>query len=97
LAYDAMNRLTTITYPSSPATTTQFRLRFARAAHFGDRSKTGNITTYAYDDADRLNQRHRRATPGNVTTYAYDTESNLTSITTPRATRRRSLTTPLAG
>jgi len=75
-----MNRLTTITYPSSPATTSQFAYD-SRGRRTSVTDQNGKITTYAYDDADRLTSVTDAATPGNVTSYAYDTEDNLTSIT----------------
>lgn len=42
----------------------------------------GKVTTYAYDDSDRLTSVTDAQTPTHgVTTYAYDTENNLLSIT----------------
>jgi YD repeat-containing protein len=41
--------------------------------------QNGKVTTYAYDDADRLISVTDPA--NNVTTYNYDNENNLTSIT----------------
>ena len=78
--YDAMNRVTLITYPTSPATTVQFHYDWrGRRDYVIDQD--GNKTTYGYDDADRLLTvtDAQSPTPG-VTTYAYDTENNLTDI-----------------
>ena len=75
--YDAMNRLTKITYPDT--TTTQFAYDY-RGRRTSVTDQNGKTTTYAYDDADRLTSVTDAATPGNVTTYGYDTENNLTSI-----------------
>jgi RHS repeat-associated protein len=75
--YDVMNRLTKITYPTTPSSSTQFGYDYrGRKASVTDQN--GKITQYAYDDADRLIS----VTDANngLTQYAYDTESNLTSI-----------------
>ncbi|HTM39199.1 MAG TPA: RHS repeat-associated core domain-containing protein [Terriglobales bacterium] len=77
-AYDSMNRLTSITYPTTPATSTVFTYdtRGRRTSVTDPNQKT---TTYTYDDADRLTA---VTDPQNgMTQYAYDTENNLTSIT----------------
>ena len=43
--------------------------------------QNGKVTTYGYDDADRLTTVTDAQTPtAGVTTYAYDTENNLTDI-----------------
>jgi RHS repeat-associated protein len=78
--YDAMNRVTLITYPTSPATTVQFHYDWrGRRDYVIDQN--GNKTTYGYDDADRLVSvtDAQPPTPG-VTAYTYDTENNLTDI-----------------
>lgn len=76
--YDSMNRLTQITYPTTPATSTIIGYDYrGRKASVTD--PNGKSTQYAYDDADRL----VTVTDGNygTTHYAYDNESNLVSIT----------------
>jgi YD repeat-containing protein len=75
-AYDAMSRLTTITYPDS--TTSSFAYD-TRARRTSVTDQNGKTTGYAYDDADRLTSVTDAAS--HVTYYAYDTESNLTGIT----------------
>ncbi len=75
-AYDAMSRLTTITYPDSTTSTFAYDSRGRRTSVTDQNAKT---TSYAYDDADRLTSVTDAAS--HVTYYAYDTESNLTSIT----------------
>ena len=75
-AFDAMNRLKTITYPGS--TTTQFGYDY-RGRRTSVTDQNGKTTTYAYDDADRLTSVKDAA--NNVTAYAYDTENNLSGIT----------------
>src|SRR5437667_11327444 len=78
-AYDARNRLKTITYPGSTGTTMfGYDYRGRRTSVTDQNSKT---TTYAYDDADRLISVTDAQTPtAGVTTYAYDTENNITDI-----------------
>ena len=78
--YDSMNRVTQITYPTSPATTVQFHYDWrGRRDYVIDQN--GNKTTYGYDDADRLVSVTDAQTPtSGVTTYKYDTENNLTDI-----------------
>jgi RHS repeat-associated protein len=78
--YDAMNRVTLITYPTSPATTVQ--------SHYDWRGRRDYVidqnshrTTYGYDDADRMTSVTDAQTPtAGVTTYKYDTENDLTDI-----------------
>lgn len=76
--YDTMNRLTKITYPTSPATYTQFGYDY-RGRKINVTDPNNKATQYAYDDADRLIS----VTDANngITHYAYDNESNLTTIT----------------
>ena len=78
--YDTMNRVTQITYPTSPATTVQFHYDWrGRRDYVIDQN--GNRTSYGYDDADRLISVTDAQTPtAGVTTYKYDTENNLTDI-----------------
>jgi len=76
-----MNRVTLITYPTSPATTVQFHYDWrGRRDYVIDQN--GNKTSYGYDDADRVITitDAQSPTPG-ITTYGYDTENNLTDIT----------------
>src|SRR5258708_17895388 len=77
-AYDAGDRLTTIRYPTSPATTTSFGYD-VRGRRTLVTDQNGKVTTYAYDDADRLTSVTDAAQ--HVTSYAYDDENNLLSIT----------------
>jgi RHS repeat-associated protein len=77
-AYDSMNRLTSISYPTSPATSTLFAYD-SRGRRTSVTDPNGKTTTYTYDDADRL---IAVTDPQNgMTQYAYDTEDNSTSIT----------------
>lgn len=76
--FDAGDRLTTITYPTSPATTTVFGYD-ARGRRTSVTDQNGKQTTYAYDDADRLTSVTDAAQ--DVTSYAYDDENNLLGIT----------------
>ena len=75
--YDVMNRLTKITYPTTPSSSTQFGYDY-RGRRTSVTDQNGKLTQYAYDDADRLVS----VTDANngLTQYAYDTENNLTSI-----------------
>ena len=75
-AYDAMSRLTGITYPDGSAVGFTYDIRGRRITSTDQNEKT---TTYTYDDADRLTAVTDPAS--NVTQYAYDTENNLLSIT----------------
>jgi RHS repeat-associated protein len=77
-AYDAGDRLTTITYPGTPATTTSFGYD-SRGRRTSVTDQNGKVTTYTYDDADRLTAVTDAA--NNLTQYTYDTENNLLSIT----------------
>jgi RHS repeat-associated protein len=75
--YDSMNRLTKVSYPTSPATYTQFGYDY-RGRKISVTDPNTKITQYSYDDADRLLS---VTDPNNgATQYAYDNESNLTSI-----------------
>lgn len=76
--YDLMNRLTKITYPTSPATYTQIGYDY-RGHKSSVTDPNGKVTQYAYDDAGRLIS----ATDANngVTQYGYDNENNLISLT----------------
>jgi len=78
--YDPMNRVTLITYPTSPATTVQLHYDWrGRRDYVIDQDS--NKTSYGYDDADRLLTVTDAQSPTNgITTYAYDTENNLTDI-----------------
>jgi len=75
-AYDAMSRLTGITYPDG--TTASFAYD-SRGRRISATDQNGKTTTYAYDGADRLISVTDAAS--NLTQYNYDTEDNLTSIT----------------
>jgi RHS repeat-associated protein len=74
--YDAMSRLTGITYPDGSAVSFTYDVRGRRVTSTDQNNKT---TTYTYDDADRLIAVTDPAS--NITQYAYDTEDNLLSIT----------------
>ncbi len=74
--YDAMSRLTGITYPDGTSAGFAYDTRGRRISATDPNGKT---TTYAYDDADRLVSVTDAA--GNLTQYGYDTEGNLVSIT----------------
>ena len=74
--YDAMSRLTGITYPDGSTASFTYDIRGRRITATDQNGKT---TTYTYDDADRLTA---VTDPANHTTqYNYDTEDNLLSIT----------------
>jgi RHS repeat-associated protein len=76
--YDAMNRVTSITYPD--LTSVQFHYDY-RGRRDWVQDQNGKRTTYAYDDADRLLSVTDAQSPtAGVTTYAYDTESHVTDI-----------------
>jgi RHS repeat-associated protein len=75
-SYDAMNRLTGITYPDGSTVSFTYDVRGRRVTSTDQNNKT---TTYTYDDADRLTAVTDPAQ--NTTQYAYDTEDNLLSIT----------------
>jgi RHS repeat-associated protein len=75
-AYDAMNRLTGITYPDNTSVSFGYDSRGRRTSATDQNNRT---THYAYDDADRLTSVTDAAS--NLTQYVYDTENNLTSIT----------------
>jgi RHS repeat-associated protein len=75
-AYDAGDRLKTITYPDTTTTSFTYDIRGRRTSVTDQNGKT---TSYAYDDADRLTSVTDAA--NNVTSYGYDTENNLTGIT----------------
>lgn len=78
--YDSGNRLTLVTYPTTPATTVQFHYDW-RGRRDWVIDQNNNKTTYAYDDADRLVSVTDAQTPSpGVTLYVYDTESNITDI-----------------
>src|SRR5262249_37796232 len=67
-----------ITYPDT--TTVQFGYDF-RGRRTSVTDQNGKVTTYAYDDADRLTSVTDAQTPtAGVTTYGYDTENDLTDI-----------------
>src|SRR5205807_8420311 len=74
-AYNAGDRLITITYPGGSTTSFTYDSRGRRTSVTDQNGKT---TSYVYDDADRLTSVTDAA--NHVTTYAYDTEDNLTSI-----------------
>jgi len=76
--YDSLNRLTKITYPTSPATNIQFAYDY-RGRRTSVTDANSKVTQYGYDDADRMTS--VTDANNNVTAYAYDTENNLTSIT----------------
>src|SRR5258708_29761936 len=74
-----MSGLTTITYPGAGK-----RVRFGydnRGRRHTVTDQNLNVTTYDYDDADRLIKvtDAQTPTPG-ITQYTYDTENNLTDI-----------------
>ena len=75
-AYDAMSRLTGITYPDGSTVGFGYDIRGRRVTAT---DQNNEATTYAYDDADRLTAVTDPA--HNTTQYAYDTEDNLLSIT----------------
>ena len=75
-SYDAMSRLTGITYPDSSVVSFTYDVRGRRITSTDQNHKT---TYYTYDDADRLSTVTDPA--NNTTQYAYDTEDNLLSIT----------------
>jgi RHS repeat-associated protein len=75
-AYDAMSRLTGVTYPDG--TTASFAYD-SRGRRISATDQNGKTTTYAYDAADRLISVTDAAS--NLTQYGYDTEGDLTSIT----------------
>jgi RHS repeat-associated protein len=74
--YDAMSRLTGITYPDG--TTASFAYD-SRGRRISATDQNGKTTNYAYDGADRLISVTDPA--GNLTQYNYDTEDNLIGIT----------------
>lgn len=75
--YDSMNRLTKITYPTSPVSYVQFGYDY-RGRRTSVTDQNSKLTQYAYDDADRLIS---VTDPNNgLTQYGYDTENNLTSV-----------------
>ena len=74
-AYDAMSRLTGITYPDGSTVSFTYDIRGRRITATDQNNKT---TTYTYDDADRLIAVTDPAS--NITQYSYDTEDNLLSI-----------------
>src|SRR5262249_33672049 len=77
--YDAMNRVTSITYPGATVAV-QFHYDY-RGRRDSVTDQNGNVTRYAYDDADRLIPVTDSQTPtAGVTRYVYDTENNLTDI-----------------
>src|ERR1700678_163581 len=81
-AYDAGDRLITITYPpaqSGGSSTTSTFTYDSRGRRTSVTDPNGKSTSYAYDAADRLTTVTDAA--GNVTTYTYDTENNLLGIT----------------
>src|SRR5579864_5108251 len=81
-AYDAGDRLITITYPpaqSGGSSTTSTFTYDSRGRRTSATDQNGKTTSYAYDAADRLTTVTDAAS--NVTTYIYDTENNLLGIT----------------
>jgi RHS repeat-associated protein len=78
--YDLRNRLTRVTYPTTPPTSTSFTYdNRGRRASVTDAN--GRTTAYAYDDADRLITVTDAQTPAGVTHYEYDSEDNLINVT----------------
>jgi RHS repeat-associated protein len=75
-AYDAGNRLVTITYPGGATTGFTYDSRGRRTSATDQNGKT---SSYTYDDADRLVSVTDAA--NNDTLYSYDAENNLLSIT----------------
>ena len=75
-AYDAMSRLTSITYLDGTSVSFGYDTRGRRTSATDQNNKT---TYYAYDDADHLISVTDAA--NNLTQYNYDTENNLISIT----------------
>jgi RHS repeat-associated protein len=75
-AYDAMNRVVTVTFADMSTNQFAYDMR-GRKVSFSDGNQ--NITAYAYDDAGRL----ITVTDANngMTRYSYDNENNLTAIT----------------
>jgi YD repeat-containing protein len=81
-AYDAGDRLITITYPpaqSGGSSTTSTFTYDSRGRRTSATDQNGKTTSYAYDTADRMTTVTDAAS--NVTTYTYDTENNLLGIT----------------
>ncbi len=83
-AYDAMSRLTSITYLDGTSVSFGYDTRGRRTSATDQNNKT---TYYAYDDADHLISVTDAA--NNLTQYNYDTENNLISITDGRQTSPR--------
>src|SRR5207247_4355655 len=79
-AYDSRSRLTSVTYPTTPATSTSFTYD-SRGRRTSVTDANGKTTNYTYDDADRLIAVTDAQTPAGVTHYDYDSESNLITIT----------------
>jgi YD repeat-containing protein len=80
-AYDAGDRLITITYPpaqSGGSSTTSTFTYDSRGRRTSATDQNGKTTSYAYDTADRLTT---VTAAGNVTAYSYDTKNNLLGIT----------------
>src|SRR5260370_13285596 len=74
--YDAMSRLTGITYPDNTTASFGYDTRGRRTTATDQNNKT---TIYAYDDAARLTSVTDAA--NHLTKYAYHTARSLTSIT----------------
>jgi len=78
--YDTRNRLKQVTYPDSTTVINQYDSTRGRLHTVTDQNN--KVTTYDYDDADRLIKVTDAQTPtAGATQYVYDTEGNLTSIT----------------
>jgi RHS repeat-associated protein len=77
--YDLMDRLTKTTYPDGTHVDIGYDYRGRRTTVT---DQNGKITTYAYDDEDRLVSVTDAQTPNpGVTSYVYDTENQLQAIT----------------
>jgi RHS repeat-associated protein len=79
-AYDLRNRLTSVTYPTTPQTSTAYTYD-SRGRRTSVTDANGKTTTFGYDDADRLITVTDAQTPAGVTHYEYDSESNLINVT----------------
>lgn len=81
-AYDNMNRVSTITYPTSPATTKQFTYDF-RGNKLTEVDQSGRTTKYVYDLAGQLISKtyaFGTADAGTVQ-YSYDLDGRLQTTT----------------
>lgn len=75
--YDSRNRVTSVTYPTSPATSVQFGYDY-RGRKTSVTDANGEMTSYVYDDADRLTS--VVDANSHMTAYVFDTENNLTQL-----------------